>query len=401
MAELPKIAGERLRAQAVAAEHPDANLLSSFAEQALTEQERAPVLEHLSRCAQCREIVSLSTAEAEPEMQVVAARTREISRRSWWRSPVVHWSVLTAAALVVLIAAGERMRLHDGRTASAPAIRYEPPVAQSTSPPAPQAAALPESSKPSKQVQATTTAPAVLTQPTRRAQATAPVVASQFDYFNARDAITPKSTPDQMAIGGAVIGRAAGMSAPAPVAPAALPITPLQSGEAGKVDGPLIESGNFQAEATPASSASETVTVEGAAPVVSSSQRDHALFSGARAIGKTIVALPRWSISGAGVVQRSLDAGKSWKEVAVAGGVIFRAISAAGNGVWAGGSGGALFHSADSGEHWSRVQVQTGDRSLSGDILIIDFADGAHGAISTSTGETWKTLDTGATWQLQ
>ena len=110
MADVPEIVRERLRAQETAGGHPDANLLSAFAEHTLTEQERAQVLDHLSRCTECRQVVALSAPpEVEEERQVAAAvagRASAAPSRSWWRSPVVHWGALTAAALVVLIAVG-------------------------------------------------------------------------------------------------------------------------------------------------------------------------------------------------------------------------------------------------------------------------------------------------------
>jgi Photosynthesis system II assembly factor YCF48 len=399
MAELPKIVSERLRDQAVAGEHPDANLLSSFAEQGLTEQERAPVLDHLSRCAQCREIVALSTPEAEQEVQVAVAHTSAVAQRSWWRSPIAHWSALAVAALVVLIAVGEhRFQNRERRSASAPAIRYEPPVAQST--PAP--AVAPPSQPPSTQA-ATRPAPATPEpkQPAKGMQATrTPPPAQTFNGLNARNALSRRTigSADKMATSGGVVAGAAG-TAPAPQPPAALPMKPHENPEAGKSDGPLIESESEQAQsATAPSATAQTVTVEAAAPAISGSQMQ--TISRNKSLAKSVVS-PRWSISGAGTLQRSFDGGRNWNQVAVADGVTFRAVSVAGNDVWVGGSRGALFHAADGGEHWSQVRVQMNDRALSGDIVRIEFPDAANGVVSTSTGEIWRTLDSGASWQLQ
>jgi photosystem II stability/assembly factor-like uncharacterized protein len=116
-------------------------------------------------------------------------------------------------------------------------------------------------------------------------------------------------------------------------------------------------------------------------------------------LAKRAILSPRWSVSDSGAVQRSFDGGRSWKDVAIADGVSFRAIATVGSDVWAGGAGGVLFHSADSGEHWSRVRVQANDRALSGDIVRIEFTDTADGVVSTSTGEAWTTSDAGATWR--
>ena len=50
--------------------HPDANLLAAFVEKTLTEKERTQVLNHLSQCADCREVAAFTlpaeVAAAEP-----------------------------------------------------------------------------------------------------------------------------------------------------------------------------------------------------------------------------------------------------------------------------------------------------------------------------------------------
>ena len=48
----------------------------------------------------------------------------------------------------------------------------------------------------------------------------------------------------------------------------------------------------------------------------------------------------RWTLSSDGAVERSLDSGKSWQTIPVAGGVMFRALAANDADIWAGGTGG-------------------------------------------------------------
>ena len=387
MAEVPRIVRERLSEQVAAGEHPDANLLSAFAERALTEPERAQLLDHLSRCADCREVVALAAQSQVEEEQLVPAAVpaAQAARRSWWRSPVIHWSALTAAALVVMIAVGERMRLRPEHSASAPAIaRHELSEKQIAS--APATAPAPSEQKKSQKLAARTR---------RRAQA--------FNAPNAMGAVSGR----KLASGKTAAAGSAGIVAQnLPPPPAAPPMKPHANADAAATttDGPAFESANEQARAKAAPAPSATVggIVGGAAaaPVPKSEatillQRPGANFTRRAFLG------PRWSVSDSGALQRSFDGGRSWKEVAVAEGVSFRAVAVVGTEVWAGGSGGALFHSADGGEHWARVRVQVNDRTPSGDIVRIEFADAQNGVVTTSTGETWTTSDAGATWRWQ
>jgi photosystem II stability/assembly factor-like uncharacterized protein len=147
-------------------------------------------------------------------------------------------------------------------------------------------------------------------------------------------------------------------------------------------------------------------------------------------------ATPRWTVSSSGVLQRSFDGGDTWENVnpvltvassgarlakenparAEVGSVseakknqkaeaapypapIFRAVAAAGLEVWAGGSGGALFHTWDGGNRWSRVTPSALGAVLTGDIIAIQISNPQHGEVSTSTGELWATSDNGQTWQ--
>ena len=97
------------------------DLLSAFAEKALSGFERAPVLEHLAQCSDCREIVFLSA----PELQhVISAANNPAPRPSpsrWISWPVVRWGTAAACAAIVVAA----VRLHPGYRAQ----ESEAPVA--------------------------------------------------------------------------------------------------------------------------------------------------------------------------------------------------------------------------------------------------------------------------------
>jgi len=108
-----------------------------------------------------------------------------------------------------------------------------------------------------------------------------------------------------------------------------------------------------------------------------------------------------WSISASGRVQRSKDGRKTWEEVDVDKNVVFRAVFAVGPDVWLGGTRGALYHSADGGQHWTRVSITSGSTTVTDDVVHIAFGDAQHGTVKTAAGDTWTTLDNGRHWEKQ
>jgi len=102
-----------------------------------------------------------------------------------------------------------------------------------------------------------------------------------------------------------------------------------------------------------------------------------------------------WSLSPNGDVQRSLDSGRTWQSLPVAGSP-FRAITTVGNDVWVGGNAGALYHSADSGRSWTKVDPVSTD-----DITHIEFSDPQNGLLNTANGQVWSTSDGGRSWRLK
>src|SRR5215469_13498131 len=99
MNNLPKTVRERMRA-AVATDHPDPDLLAAFAEQALTERERAPLLEHLARCADCRDVLALATAPV-GSATTQTKDTAAVRKAPWFSFPALRWGALAACFVIV------------------------------------------------------------------------------------------------------------------------------------------------------------------------------------------------------------------------------------------------------------------------------------------------------------
>ena len=105
MAEIPKIVSQRLQAMAELRDHPDPNLLTAFVERSLKSADRLSVLEHLSACSSCREVVSFS---AMPEISTVSLAP---SASGWLSWPALRWGAAVACVVVV----GAAVTLHQKR----------------------------------------------------------------------------------------------------------------------------------------------------------------------------------------------------------------------------------------------------------------------------------------------
>jgi len=108
-----------------------------------------------------------------------------------------------------------------------------------------------------------------------------------------------------------------------------------------------------------------------------------------------------WRVSADGHLEH-LGAADEWTRVLADEATTFHVVSVVGSNVWAGGSGGALFHSGDGGENWSRVAIATSSGGAeTGTIVSILFRDPQHGVVITGGGSRWSTSDGGTTWTLQ
>jgi Photosynthesis system II assembly factor YCF48 len=461
MQDVPKTVLKRLQETKAAGTHPDADLLTAFAEQSLIESDRARVMEHLSRCSDCREVVALAL----PAMELVAvAASTTPARRPWFTWPVLRWGVAVAGIIAIAsigIVQYRQRQKNDTLVSSLASPNETTAAPQQDLPPSPPAT---ESQEYLRQIEKK-----------KQAQIQKRALASRADNLAENMLVRPANpaSPAANALHGAPSGTtasgsirtgSAGAAAPRAVLSAPRNTFAVAAGakNATHEAAPRPAPSPSASQAVEATSSSQTVEVveSQVAPVTPPakdqisdqldekqkelpSQNDSSkslsvlkakniaaaqVASGAQRVS------PRWSINADGALQRSFDAGKTWLDVNVNSGLVpsrskvasnadnpyeqdslmkkkveaqpspslvFRAVSVQGAEVWAGGSAAMLYHSADSGAHWTRVLPFSPGATLTGDITSIEFSDLQHGRIATSAGQVWITADDGQTWRRQ
>jgi hypothetical protein len=406
---LPKIVRQRLQTTAgQAAVHPDADLLTAFVERSLGKRERLQVLEHLAQCGDCREVVSVAIPELE-SAHVIATRR---ASSGWLRWPVLRWGALAVCVVVV----GAAVTLpHFKRATEAPiaasptgpAVAAQKPAAEADSAlrseiatnyksqpqiqPKREIAAAP---RPSKKLDESEVIGKVTTTPLTKARSDKPSAPplSQVAAAAPAPALPSKNADlerrkEELA---AVEGRTYGLNAANEVVTVeAKAATPAELAEVspGKAKD---ESQKLQDAKAGLARGTTTALMQKNLAYSSSSETD-ALLAGAKIV-------PRWTLTSGGTLQRSLDAGKTWQPIPVAGKFAFRALSTVGLEIWVGGAAGTLYHSSDAGEHWQQVKPVAGGQLLTTDIIGVEFTDAQHGKLTTATHETWTTLDGGQSW---
>ena len=433
MEQFPKIVSQRLQAVRRSEVHPDANLLTSFAEKSLLPREQAQVLEHLAGCAVCREVVAFAQSEEVLErVAVTAAAPNPVRGRAWFQGAVLRWAALAACVVVVGTVVISRTYFSK-RSPQAIATYSEPTVVAkndapptSSRPPAEETSARQsehsaarlkgafvagakrdgdELSELDKQRPAKTL-PSVsgarrqevpervfetknnsLSSPEAfglGSAAAAPPISKADDAkankkeFSADKAMkAPVATETVEVTNEAVQVQAE--SAPAPPVPAAKPI-----GGPSLADSQKVKSGSGEVGALYRSK--DGYVTGGAVAGLSSELRfPH----------------PRWQLSAEGKLVKSSDLGKSWHAIEVGDKTVFRALCVTDREIWVGGVQGELFYSSDAGEHWEQVKPSANGKNLTTDITAIEFADPQHGKVTTASHESWITSDGGHAWQVE
>jgi hypothetical protein len=442
MEALPKIVRQRLGSKARPGLHPQADLLVACAERQLSERERTRVIEHLSRCEDCREVVFLAIPQPVPAEIVGKNR----GRAGWLAWPAFRWSA--AAACVVVVGTAVAL-LHRGQNGFPAGARGEADKLES---PAPSTLAAKNSASsaigvPSREVSKDGRLGGIRSEavrsgrdagqnklagkldafarPNPKPMTATPRLPMQFDQsrqINGNDIesapLPAERTASGMAISGPMLAKGANGAASteddrkqaaaaartaAPSAmrenvelPASSTELEVQSGNANgaksKDDNPgpalPVTGGSPSGQQASTSSTPATVTRQGSA---NSLKKEAAGSSGKLTLS--------WTLTAGGALQRSRDAGRTWERVFVADNEIFKSFAAVQSEVWVGGVRGVLYHSSDLGLHWIRVIPVANGESLHGEIIQIEFSDIQSGKVSTAEGETWTTGDSGNTWQ--
>ncbi len=438
MNELPKIVRARLNTE-LAGDHPDADQLAAFAEQALPERERAPLLRHLSRCADCRDVLAL----AMPPAGSAPASLDTANPVPWFRWPMLRWGAIAACVVVVGSAVLMKRDLMMTRNEQTAVIQsdargdqagYAPSSASRAAAPVPKARDQASMGSAVETPREDLAAPAQAKTLKRASPFKQPVAAPPPDVSEKKMALAAGGGRAH----GTTFGAMASTTDQARQAPAAAP----PNDQTNKLD---VQSRNVS-DLTIVPKMSETVEVQAGAPAletdaaapVDTPERHETLGKAKSPSGtamydrvtevptpETVTAgqtvrseegatranreraslmrapVSRWTISSDGQLQHSIDSGKTWQPVAVADHATFRALSANGPDLWVGGASGMLYHSIDAGARWTQVKPATAESSLTADIAAIEFTDARQGKITAANGEVWLTEDAGQTWHKQ
>jgi len=403
MTELPRIVRSKLEGQSPKplGDHPDADLLTAFAEGRLPDRERAPVLAHLAQCGHCRQVLAFALPQLEP----AAVLGHSLARKRTVRWGAIRWGTLAATVAVVAIAillrSPEPSRRHGDEMAIAP-----PPAATSPAKVGPaQANETQENKVAPAKPPARPAKPSAHSAELRRSKdrdkqnaeiaAASPSRQNQPDSFGGYSKFSSQPPPASVPLGQAEDS----VTAPATIGQAPQNADAAQKHAASEIAPPPASA---KAAAPLIAKAEKEKTAPPTAPSMAGGVSGGAIAYSRAPFARTAnlpAAMPlRWTISETGALQRSQDNGRTWRGVPIAPSIKFRAVTALGNQVWVGGSGGALYHSSDAGAHWERVTVAP---DLRADIVRLDFPDTQHGTLTTSDGQKWTTGDGGASWKLQ
>ena len=437
--QLDKKIREGLVRQAAAAvtSHPDPDQLTAFVEQALSQPERQQVLQHLSLCTDCREVVALSL----PEVEAVPVVATQPETSIWQRWLVMRWAA-AAAAVVVVAGAVTLYQTNQPRQRMAAIVdgqayidSLKPKTRRAESPKteakteataqANEAGSVPVASSAAKKSDETKPSEPVMmasaNQPnasgTKEKALSVPISRSDEPTV-AKTASAPATPPPVNAVAAM---QSPNLKTTADVAQLDRPVE-VRGGTlagAGASGGAAFPSGTGRALRESGDQPVQTYDQGGSFTVAHNQDvtPKRGFGVGRDEIAKTLARRPMtvgmfgtaapmpnaptlahgWSVTTDGLLKRSHGLNDS-HTVRVADGVFFKAVAESGTEVWAGGIGGALYHSIDDGRNWMKVMPSAGDQPLIADIVAIHASQRGTAELSASNGERWITVDGGQSW---
>src|SRR5713101_3689162 len=455
MTELPKIVPkmvyDRLQAAVPERVHPDADLLTAFTEQRLSVTERDSVLEHLALCGDCRDVIALALPAPDIVAAPVANETeadRAVSRagvparhqrRFAW--PSLPWTALAAGVAVVAAV----LLLHPGKLnlailpsanrqiattvppASIPQIASSSSLSLSSSSSLDQSEDLAKSEDKTGEVRPK--AELRLSKKLKTGQVVKPPLPAASGFLLA-DNKKDSGVADKLSAAPSAGARAVD----APISRGTTETVEVSGAAAAVAMEPSTENALMARNEAPAiekaKPALQGVEAQGVGAEVNERQKaETALVPGpAKLQARNVMSAAKlaspaspplahnitWAIT-AGVLQRSLDSGRSWQNAVRADHPLL-CYASHDDDVWTGGQAGTLFHSADGGVTWVQVQPSVKGQALSSDVTHIDLRSRdvrgnlsgnvrgdvrgpAEIVISTGNNELWGSTDGGRTWE--
>ena len=444
MTEVPKIVYDRLRAarsrRALSEEtapepaHPDADLLTAFAEQALSATERDDVLEHLALCKDCREAIALALPAEDIGAPRIADKTEEVRAtgpRAGAPAPhnlILAWPHLRWAALataVVVVAAVLLVRpgkLNQAKLPSAnPQIATNlPPAtgAQSASPTIPSPMAAAPIGQPAGSASADVArrkSELRLSKKLKAGQVATPSFQGESGMLRAENEIADNKKDSREAdkVSAAPSAGARVLDYNAPSIPSTNETVEVNTASA------VVETESSAVNVQIAQNNAPAIAKAKPAPQTETSQQQSVISANVAELplnGRNVASMAKlaapsgaartraftWTIT-AGVLQRSLDSGRSWQNALHADHPLL-CYAAHDEDVWTGGQAGTLFHSVDGGITWVRVQPSVKGQQLSSDVthISVSHIDGrgpTEVVVSTSNNDFWSSADGGTTWE--
>ncbi len=438
MNELPKFVRKELaRQQVAAASHPDADLLTAYAEGLATPAERARIDAHLASCEECRGAMFLASGAA-PQHDVAPVAV-EGPRRTRWFPVWVPWAA-AAAMIVAAVGIGVNVRENSSKVGLTSARMAKPessptaenkqqvnprPAAPEPAPAKTKQAAPPPSSAPAKQEDLPPVPSfdgGVVEQqkkdsvPQLARQEQSQVVARRPSAVHGGP--SNQSMNQQLAQNIAPYGQIQN-NAPVSNSPAQAAAPPRASAGGGEARAKASNAANMQvadsaerADAAnqppqgkvaaapappPPASVTQTVSVEAAAaPVqtesIESLGRNPVDEVDLRALKAADIA---WRITSSGGVER-LMLGQGWSAVTSLPPNQYKVVATVGRDTWVGGAHAALLHSTDHGQSWKAIPLPAAGEAL---VTKIEFRDVKHGHVSTADGRSWETSNGGKSWK--